>query len=252
MQKSQNAIYDSLSTRYAMGAVDVGNRVLSFFVLILVILMFSYGGYNIWYQYVSEHDLFTSSNLKQYSPQGNKFGLNELVAINSDVRAWITIDDTHIDYPVVQGEVDETYLNRNVFKEFSLAGSIFLSYANSPDFSDNYNLLYGHHVEGGAMFGDVTKFQEQAYFDSHRTGTLLMPDHSTREIELFCAVLVDSYDDRIYQPGNIDVASFNEYLKEKAVQYRDIQILKDDDIIGLSTCLDTVTNGRVVLYGRLK
>lgn len=47
------------------------------------------------------------------------------MAINKDVAGWITIDDTHIDYPVVQGKDDMEYINKDVYGEFSLSGSIF-------------------------------------------------------------------------------------------------------------------------------
>ena len=57
------------------------------------------------------------------------------MAINKDVAGWITIDDTHIDYPVVQGKDDMEYINKDVYGEFSLSGSIFLSCMNKKDFS---------------------------------------------------------------------------------------------------------------------
>ena len=61
-----------------------------------------------------------------------------------------------------------TYINKNVFGEFALTGSIFLSCMNSPDFSDPYNLIYGHHMDNGGMFGDVMEFLDSEYFDEHK------------------------------------------------------------------------------------
>ena len=99
--------------------------------------------------------------------------LQDLQNINADVCAWLTIDDTGIDYPVVRGKDDMEYINKDVYGNFALSGSIFLSSANQPDFTDPYNLIYGHHMSNGAMFGDVVEFTDEAYFTAHETGTFV-------------------------------------------------------------------------------
>ena len=177
----------------------------------------------------------------------------ELLKINKDVKAWITIDDTHIDYPVVQGKTNQEYLNKDVYGEFSLSGAIFLDYRNSPDFSDRYSLLYGHHMQNGAMFGDVVEFVNEDYFANHDTGTLYLPD-ITYKITLFACVETQEFDSIIYNPTgqnkeNLDVLLG--YIKDKATQYRSIEFGAEDLIIGMSTCAEAATNGRVILFGRL-
>ena len=99
---------------------------------------------------------------------------NELLAINPDVRGWLTIDGTHVDYPIVQGEDDMEYVNKGVYGEFSLSGTVFLDSENTSDFSDCYNLLFGHHMANGAMFGDVVRFTDRTYFEKHQTGTTFL------------------------------------------------------------------------------
>ena len=90
-----------------------------------------------------------------------QFILDMMLAINPDVRGWLTIDGTHVDYPIVQGEDDMEYVNKGVYGEFSLSGTIFLDSENTSDFSDCYNLLFGHHMANGAMFGDVVRFTDR-------------------------------------------------------------------------------------------
>ncbi len=199
---------------------------------------------------------FNSGDLLKYKPaddgsQGLSFA--ELMELNPDVCAWITIDDTHVDYPVVQGEDDNEYINKNVYGEFALSGSIFLSCLNNRDFSDSYNLLYGHHMDGGAMFGDIARFTDYRYFDRHRTGTLYLPGR-TAQIELFACVKADAYDTVIFHPDaqpRGDVSSLLEHIDNNAVCYRDIKLDPGDYIIGLSTCSEAETNGRIILFGRL-
>lgn len=200
---------------------------------------------------------FADDDLMKFKPtgeDGDNPTLEELMKLNPDVRGWITIDDTHIDYPVVQGETDMEYINKDVYGEFSLSGSIFLDCRNSADFSDAYCLLYGHHMENGAMFGDVVEFADKSYFQEHKTGRMYLPG-DTWKITLFACVKADAYDDYIYDPdqwNDENMEEFLHYIKDQSVQYRDIGITADDVVIGLSTCAEAQTNGRVVIFGRLE
>ena len=69
--------------------------------------------------------------------------------ITDDMAGWITIDGTDIDYPVMQGKDNNAYLNTDPFGNYSLTGSIFLDSRSSPDFSDEYSVIYGHHMDYG-------------------------------------------------------------------------------------------------------
>ena len=116
----------------AARAARVGNAVLSLMAFIIIIVMFAYGGYSLWDSYMVNQGAFLSSDLLKYKPQttedgGANYTLEELMAINEDTRGWITIDDTHIDYPVVQGETDMEYINTDIFRESALSGSIFMT-----------------------------------------------------------------------------------------------------------------------------
>ena len=71
----------------------------------------------------------------------------ELRAVNPDVCGWVTLDGTQIDYPVLQGENNLTYINTDVYGEFALAGSIFLDSGCDRTFHGPYFLIYGHHMD---------------------------------------------------------------------------------------------------------
>lgn len=173
--------------------------------------------------------------------------------LNKDVVGWIKIFDTHISYPVVQGKDNQEYLNKDVFGEFSFSGSIFLDYRNACDFTDSYSIIYGHHMEYGAMFGDVVEFKNDDYFQEHKTGALFLLD-DTYKITLFACVETQEFNNKIYNPivqGKDNLDTLLKYIKDEAVQYRDISLNHADKIIGLSTCAEAGTNERVVLFGRL-
>ncbi len=164
---------------------------------------------------------------------------------------WITVDDTHIDQPVTQGKDDMEYVNKDALGEFALSGSVFLSCLNNRDFSDAYNLTYGHHMENGGMYGDVTKFLDKKYFESHKTGTLYN-DKNTWDISLFAVLKTDAGDPVVYNASSYigSASGVISYLEQKALYYRSVP--SDSQVIALSTCYDTETNGRVIVFGKLE
>lgn len=233
-----------------------GDRLVSLLAAGLILLMLLYGGYSLWDTAMVFNGAFLSSDLLQFKPAAGDPDSNptlaELQAINPDVLGWLTIDDTHIDYPVVIGETDMEYVNKDVYGDFALSGSIFMDSDNARDLSDAYTLVYGHHMDNGAMFGDVVEFVNTDYFESHQTGTLYLPD-ATYSIEIFACVQVDAFDSMIYDPlaQDGDVSELLHYVDEIAVQSRYIGVQPTDKVIGLSTCAEAETNGRVVIFGRL-
>ena len=242
----------------AARAAKIGDRILSYFAIILMMTMLSFGAYSLWDTYVTMSGAFIKNDFLQYkpsleSPEETRLSLQELLAINPDTRGWITIDGTHIDYPMVQGEDDLEYVNRDATGEFSLSGAIFLSAGNKADFSDPYMMTYGHHMDNGGMYGDVMEFIKKDYFDEHKTGHLFLPDGKARKLEVFALIECDAYDRMIYSTSGREgqIMELVEYLKKNSTNYRDIGLKEGDQIMALSTCVSPLTNGRAVVMARL-
>jgi sortase B len=235
-----------------------GDHLLNAVIAVLLIVALLYGGFGLWDTWKIYQDAGVNDELLQYKPTGNEDGpnptLEELRQITEDVWGWLVVDGTNIDYPVVQGETNFTYVNRDVYGDFALSGSIFLDCRNSNDFSDPYSLIYGHHMAGNIMFGELPNFVEDDYFESHSTGTLYTPEH-TYSITWFACVETQAYDEMLFYPEKYTDAASQEalltYIQESATQYRDIGVTASDQILALSTCADATTDGRVVLIGRM-
>lgn len=86
-----------------------------------------------------------------------KIDFSKIKEINQDVVAWIEIPETNIDYPVFQTKDNEYYLEKDMYKNYNSAGSIFLDCENVPDFKDNNTVIYGHNLRSGKMFADLQK-----------------------------------------------------------------------------------------------
>ena len=242
----------------AARAAKLGDRVLSYIAIILMVTMLSYGGYSLWDTYVTMTGAFLSKGFLKYKPDLNnpeetRLSLQELLAINPDTRGWITLDGTHIDYPMVQGEDDMEYVNKDATGEFALSGAIFLSAENKPDYSDPYMLTYGHHVENGAMYGHVMEFLKEGYFEKNQSGHLFLPNGRSRKLEVFAVIECDAYDRMIYSVDDKkgQIMNLVNYLEEHSTHFRDIGMKESDQVMALSTCVSLETNGRAVVMVRV-
>lgn len=238
-------------------AARVGNRILSIMAGILILLMLSYGMYSLWDTYKIYANSFADEELLKFRPTDDGADnptLKDLKKLNPDVKAWIQVPKTNIDYPVVQGQDDMEYINKNVYGEFELSGAIFLSCLNKDDFSDPYNLVYGHNMKNGGMFADVADFTNKEYFETHQKGKLYLTD-ATRKIRFFACMKVTAADAKIYHPDGYrkeNLKDLLDYIQANAVQYRDVNMADENSLIALSTCSEAETNGRVVLIGKLE
>lgn len=238
-------------------AARVGNRILSIMAGILILLMLSYGMYSLWDTYKIYANSFADEELLKFRPTDDGEDnptLKDLEKLNPDVKAWIQVPKTNIDYPVVQGQDDMEYINKNVYGEFELSGAIFLSCLNKDDFSDPYNLVYGHNMKNGGMFADVADFTNKEYFETHQKGKLYLTD-ATRKIQFFACMKVTAADAKIYHPDGYrkeNLKDLLDYIQANAVQYRDVNVADENSLIALSTCSEAETNGRVVLIGKLE
>ena len=220
-------------------AARVGNRILSIMAGILILLMLSYGMYSLWDTYKIYANSFADEELLKFRPTDDgedNQTLKDLKKLNPDVKAWIQVPKTNIDYPVVQGQDDMEYINKNVYGEFELSGAIFLSCLNKDDFSD------------------VADFTNKEYFETHQKGKLYLTD-ATRKIRFFACMKVTAADAKIYHPDGYckeNLKDLLDYIQANAVQYRDVNVADENSLIALSTCSEAETNGRVVLIGKLE
>jgi sortase B len=109
-------------------------------------------------------------------------------------------------------------------------------------------------MEGSVMFGEIPEFLEEDYFNEHTTGTLFLPEH-TLQIRWFACVEADAYDIYLFDPEYPEEEEIRnellDYIRQEAVQYRDIGVTASDRIVALSTCEDTTTDGRILLIGEI-
>lgn len=242
-------------------ALRAANGLLDVTAALLVLLAVVWSGYALWdnsrVYAAADHVQAGLLALRPEPQEDNALSFGQLRDINPDVCGWLTLDGTNIDYPVVQGESNFTYLNTDVYGSFALAGSIFLDVDCAADFSGRYSLLYGHHMENGRMFGDLDRYKEAAFFEKNTTGTLMLPGGSYG-LEVVACLVVPASEQAVFAPSKwqTNAAGLLRFAEENALQ-KDAQALRaleaepEVQFLAMATCSAEFTDARTVVLARM-
>lgn len=176
--------------------------------------------------------------------------------VNDGVVGWITIDGTHIDFPICQAQDNDFYLHNGFDGQYNNElGCPFLDYRCEGDFSGFNSIVYGHNISQQRMFADIALFKDKAYLQSHQKGTLTLND-GVHNVDFFSymnvrntapayhAVFVrdsekEEYIDYIFS----DSVHISNYSADDLKQRDDLHLLL------LSTCTYEFTDARGILIG---
>ncbi|HDR4872685.1 TPA: class B sortase [Bacillus cereus] len=199
--------------------------------------------------------IYKRSPMEEKSEDGEvRKQFQDLQKINPEIVGWITMDDTQINYPIVQAKDNDYYLFRNYKGEDMRAGSIFMDHRNDVKSQNRNTILYGHRMKDGSMFGSLKKMLDEDFFMSHRKlyyDTLF----EGYDVEVFSVyttttdfyyIETDFENDAVY-------TSFLKEVQEKSLYKTDTELTANDEIVTLSTCdyaLDPEA-GRLVIHAKL-
>lgn len=185
----------------------------------------------------------------------------DLYKKNEDIIGWVTVEDTNIDYPVMQTlYAPEYYLDKNFNEEYMASGTPFMD-VHSDIFVPTSNfLIYGHHMKDGTMFHDLLKYADYDFYSSHKTfkfDTIYKGGQGTYEVIAagYSQIYdVDSKNFKYYKYGGITTEDeFNEYVNgvQNIAEYEtDSTAEYGDQLVTLSTCAYHVENGRFFVVGK--
>lgn len=179
-----------------------------------------------------------------------------LLSVNPDTIGWLSIPDTPINYPVVQGTDNETYLNRSFEGEKSKAGAIFMDQANTVNPLNRNTVLYGHNMGGGRqdMFGSLLQYKDEEYFEKHRYIQFSVVGSKRCWWQIFAVLSlnVQTAEWNYLQLDFEDEEQFAEWFstaKNKSLYETDVLPESSDNVLTLSTCARSKygADGRLVI-----
>ena len=169
--------------------------------------------------------------------KGRDVDFDKLLSRNKDVKGWIYLKDSEIDYPVVQAEDNDYYLHRNIDGEYAYEGSVFIDAGCDEPFESMNTVIYGHNMFSGAMFQNISEFRDADYFDDHKVFILETPDRSyDLKVFAYCNEPDDSEIYRQYASDPEYADEFIDLIKTKAVLLSDEEPKLTDRFVTLSTC----------------
>ena len=181
-----------------------------------------------------------------------------LYSLNKRLIGWVKIDDTNIDYPVMQTTDNEYYLDHNLNQEYDKNGSIFMD-KDCDVLKPSTNLiLYGHHMKSGQMFGGLSLYSDQSYYEKHpciQFDTIY--EKGLYEIMYVFRSRVYSEDEIVFKYYQfIDAQSeqeFDSYMNDmEGMSLYDTGVTAQygDRLLTLSTCDYQEKNGRFVVVAK--
>jgi len=179
-----------------------------------------------------------------------------LKKVNPDVQGWLYQKGTVINYPVVQGTDNDTYLHTRFDKQWSGGGTLFVDSRMEKDFRGFNSIIYGHHMKDGSMFRSIRGYtKEDGYYDKHKTLELATP-HGNYHLVVFSAFITKATDEDTYKM-TYDEAEKQAYIdrtweqSELPITKDSVDVTKNDRLVTLSTCAYDYEEARYIVMCKM-
>ncbi len=176
----------------------------------------------------------------------------KLKSVNSSTVAWLKVNGTNINYPVVQGNDNEYYLTHSFNKKYNKAGWVFLDYRNNIKYLDKNIIIYSHARLDSTMFGTLKNIIKSNWYNNKDNYIIkLSTEYENTLWQVFSVYKIDNTNDylQVSFSSNTEFKSFTNLLKNRSVFDFDTNINETDKIITLSTCYNKTQ--KVVMHAKL-
>lgn len=177
---------------------------------------------------------------------------SELKKINKSVKGWIQVKGTNVNYPFVQADDNEFYINHSFDKTYNEAGWIFADYRNKLDGTDKNIIIYGHALLNKAMFGSLKLITEDGWLNNEENFIIKMSSEKENTLwQVFSVYHIPTTSDYLQTDFiNDDVfLDFINLIKERSSFDFETDVNENDKILTLSTCYNK--KERTVIHAKL-
>lgn len=233
-------------------------------ILVLAIIVFCVSGFQLLRigkgykdgqdEYKNIRKTATSKKENPVNP-GDDFQIDfdKLYKINPDTIGWIrfTPKPSQINYPIVQGKDNQTYLHKTFSDNENTLGSIFLDAAANPDFNENNSIIYGHRMKDGSMFRHLQDYETKKFWKKYPYFYIYTMDG--RKLTYLIAAAGETTEaSDVYRTDFSDEKQYNAFIKaikNMALYDTDVQVTKESSCVTLSTCTGASDEHRFVVVG---
>ena len=195
----------------------------------------------------------SNSNKETKSRYSFSNSMAALKKINKDTKGYLIVKDTNISYPVVQSSDNNYYLTHDIYKNKASIGWIFFDYRNNTNGFDDNNIIYGHSMLNGMMFGTLKKTLNTSWRKNPDNLIIsLDKEDGSYKFKIFSIYKVDYTTDylKINFDSSEEKEEFIKLIKGRSNYKNDTPVNIDDKILTLSTCFGS-NNKRLVVHAVL-
>ncbi len=202
---------------------------------------------------VNDEDIIDDDLYSKYTNLNMlEVNFNDLLNTNPDTKGWIKVSGTKINYPFVQKDNNEYYLNHSYDKTYNVRGWVFLDYRNDINNLKNNTIIYAHGLKNNLMFGSLRKIVDEKWYKNKNNHIIYISTPKSNMIwKVFSSYTIEPESYYI----TTDFSSKDEYmdflgtLKARSVYDYGVNLKDGDKILTLSSCYDD--NVRMVLHAKL-
>ncbi len=205
-------------------------------------------------------DTTATENIEEKTQETERMlQVKQLQEQNADIVGWLEIENTNVNYPVLQGTDNSYYMTHNYKKENSKNGAIFLDANYNWNIPSNNLLIYGHNLGNGMMFQELLKYEKKSFYSQHPVIRFTTAEEDAQY------EIISVFKSRVYYKSEKDVFRYYQFINnESEKEYN--QFVKNaknaslypidatasygDQLITLSTCSYYVEDGRFAVVGR--
>lgn len=197
-----------------------------------------------------KNTVIVEENNEDGNEKGYTVDFNKLKEQNNETIAWLKINNTNVEYPVVKATNNSFYLNHSFDKSKNSAGWIFADYKNKFDNTDKNIVIYGHNMRDGSMFGSMLNILDAQWYENEENTNITLYNENEKCIyKVFSIYKIENEDYYIKTEFKNDneFEEFVKNLKKRSIKDFNVDISKDDNILTLSTCANN-NKYRIVLH----
>lgn len=185
------------------------------------------------------------------SKDSDHIDFDKLLEKNPDTKAWLKLKGTNINYPILQGASNDTYLYRMFDGKYNRKGSLFVDYRVENPFQDFMTIVYGHNMKDNTMFSHLMEYKNQDFYKKHPKMLLYTPSKNYN-MYVIGAMYIDAAAPQYKLFFNeSEKASYVNWISSNSVIKTDEVASPQDKIVMLSTCTNVDENGRFIVFGKL-
>lgn len=231
-------------------------------ILLILLLIYSLVQIGIWYinnkqsqkimDQISNSIVIDTNKENEIQEDKYKIDFDSLKRTNADTVAFLKVNGTEVQYPVVKGTNNDFYLSHSFDKSYNAAGWIFADYKNKFDGTDKNIIVYGHNRRDGSMFFTLKNILNEDWYKTEENLKVQFITENEQAIyQVFSVYQIEAeeYYIKTNFKDNEEYTKFLETIKKRSINNFGIDVNTGDSILTLSTCANN-NKYRVVLHAK--